>query len=58
MSDRKPQRQKPASVTRVQNIRFSGAAGIHAGQGEYRRKQKHEIWEEALEELDDLGYWD
>ncbi len=42
-------------VRRVQGLRSSGAAGIHSGQGEYRRSSKHDIWAEALEQLDD---WD
>ena len=41
---RRPQRQKtPDRVRRVQGLRTSGAAGVHAGQGEYRRWTKSDI---------------
>lgn len=56
-SDRRPQAKKTIDrVARVQGLRSSGAAGIHSGQGEYRRPSKHAIWVEALDELEDS--WD
>ena len=52
----RPQSQKPFRVTRVQGLRTSGAAGIHSGQGEYKRLRPNEILDLAIDELEDT--WD
>lgn len=54
-NERRPQTQK-SRVQRVQGIRSSGAAGIHSGQGEYRRLRPNEILDIALDELAET--WD
>ncbi len=53
---RRPQRQKTTDrVRRVQGLRSSGAAGVHSGQGEYRRWSKTDI-DAELSEWDDFDY--
>jgi hypothetical protein len=54
-NERRPQTPKPR-VQRVQGIRYSSAAGIHSGQGEYRRLRPNEILDIAIDELEDT--WD
>lgn len=51
---RREQRPKNYRVERVQGLRSSGAAGPHRADNEYRRLSRHEIWEAAIEELEEL----
>ncbi len=59
-SERRPQRQKaiPQRVQRVQGIRQSGAAGIHSGQGEYRRMSPGQMLSLIEDEFDGYDEYD